>query len=257
MKATLLLASLTLALATPSVIAKSELETLRALCSEQERQIKQLEEENSRLRSTPHEVPLQKAAPQNAIAKSELPHAQEKPSVPDKPTPIPAVEAAPPVKAPTQVAAKTHEVKQGETYYSISRIYGINPTALAAANPKVKATALRPGQVLTLTAGASTVSQKPISAAAKSLSTPTSIPVSTAKAPQNFPSTPPAAESAKPSLVPETKIRAVSVDTKMTFGEFATQHGTNPGRLNELNGLDLTAATVLAKGSELYVPAQP
>ena len=28
-------------------------------------------------------------------------------------------------------------------------------------------------------------------------------------------------------------------------------------RLNALNGLDLTTATVLAKGSELYVPAQP
>jgi LysM repeat protein len=251
MKATLLLASLSLALATPSVIAKSELETLRALCFEQERQIKQLEEENSRLRSTPLEGAVQKAAPQDAIAKSELPHAQEKPSVLEKPTAIPAV------KAPTPVSAKTHEVKQGETYYSISRIYGINPTALAAANPKVKATALRPGQVLTLTADASTAGQKPSSAAAKSLSTPTSVPVSTAKAPQHIPSTPPAVESAKPSLAPETKIRTVSVDTKMTFGEFATQHGTNPARLNELNGLDLTAATVLAKGSELYVPAQP
>ena len=43
----------------------------------------------------------------------------------------------------------------------------------------------------------------------------------------------------------------------MTYGEFASKHGTDVERLNALNGLDLTTATVLAKGSELYVPAQP
>jgi hypothetical protein len=43
----------------------------------------------------------------------------------------------------------------------------------------------------------------------------------------------------------------------MTYGEFAAKHGTSIGRLNDLNGLDLANATVLAKGSELYVPAQP
>ena len=43
----------------------------------------------------------------------------------------------------------------------------------------------------------------------------------------------------------------------MTYGEFASKHGTDTERLNALNGLDLTHATVLAKGSELYVPAQP
>ena len=37
----------------------------------------------------------------------------------------------------------------------------------------------------------------------------------------------------------------------------AATHGTDTSRLNDLNGLDLTQATVLAKGSELYVPAQP
>jgi hypothetical protein len=43
----------------------------------------------------------------------------------------------------------------------------------------------------------------------------------------------------------------------MTYGDFAAKHGTDADRLNALNGLDLTNATVLAKGSELYVPAQP
>jgi hypothetical protein len=44
------------------------------------------------------------------------------------------------------------------------------------------------------------------------------------------------------------------IETEMTYASFATQHGTDTGRLNDLNGLDLTDATVLAKGSELYVP---
>ena len=43
----------------------------------------------------------------------------------------------------------------------------------------------------------------------------------------------------------------------MTYGDFAATHGTDTSRLNDLNGLDLTQTTVLAKGSELYVPAQP
>ncbi len=47
------------------------------------------------------------------------------------------------------------------------------------------------------------------------------------------------------------------IEGEMTYGEFATKHGTDAARLNALNGLDLTTATILAKGSELYVPAQP
>jgi hypothetical protein len=47
------------------------------------------------------------------------------------------------------------------------------------------------------------------------------------------------------------------VDTEMTFNEFAAKYGTDTARLNELNGLDLSKDAVLAKGSELYVPAQP
>ena len=43
----------------------------------------------------------------------------------------------------------------------------------------------------------------------------------------------------------------------MSYGEFAAKHGTDIERLNSLNGLDLNTTTVLAKGSELYVPAQP
>ena len=56
---------------------------------------------------------------------------------------------------------------------------------------------------------------------------------------------------------PEKKIHSITIDGEMTYADFAAKHGTNTERLNELNGLDLANATVLAKGSELYVPAQP
>lgn len=55
----------------------------------------------------------------------------------------------------------------------------------------------------------------------------------------------------------KARYRSVMIDGKTTFGEFATQHGIDVARLNELNALELVETTVLAKGSELYVPAQP
>jgi hypothetical protein len=64
-------------------------------------------------------------------------------------------------------------------------------------------------------------------------------------------------EKAPPAAPLDKKLHPVAVDAEMTYGAFATKHGTNTERLNALNGLDLTDATVLAKGSELYVPAQP
>ena len=56
---------------------------------------------------------------------------------------------------------------------------------------------------------------------------------------------------------PGQKTHAIMINKEITYGEFAAQHGTDIKRLNELNGLDLTATTPLAKGSEIYVPGQP
>ena len=72
----------------------------------------------------------------------------------------------------------------------------------------------------------------------------------------NHPS-PASAEPAPSPSTAEPKIQPVMINGEMTYGEFASQHGTDIDRLNDLNGLDLTSATVLARGSELYVPAQP
>ncbi len=42
----------------------------------------------------------------------------------------------------------THKVKRGETFYSISKIYGITPEELQEANPGVRMDDMRPGQRL-------------------------------------------------------------------------------------------------------------
>jgi LysM repeat protein len=155
----------------------------------------------------------------------------------------------------------SHTIQSGDTFSSISRQYNVPVESLLAANPGLNAKSLKPGQKILLASAAKTPAAKPEAAKADSPpeaepTTPERVPdpepaVSQAEKPPVAPSTEPAAEPA------EEKVRTVVVDAEMTFGEFATQHGSDIKRLNELNGLDLAGTTVLAKGSELYVPTQP
>jgi len=296
MKPTLLLATLSMALAVPAALAKSELETLRSLCREQERQIRQLEDENTRLRSDsggPRSRPtpaapilssatgtqtianptpvvastytvkagdslekiarklstsVERLAKFNGLKTTAVIQPGQKLKVPG--TNSPAI-AEPPTATPSsQTNDKTHTVKAGETYSSISRKYKISAEALAAANPTVKATALRPGQVIQLRADAPPVAK------AKTPEPVEKSPAAQPSVPKPAPATTAATEP--PAAAPaDKKLHPVMIENEMTYGAFAALHGTNTDRLNALNGLDLTEATILAKGSELYVPAQP
>lgn len=150
-------------------------------------------------------------------------------------------------------ADSSHTIQSGETLSAVSRRYKVPVDALVAANPGINPKTLKVGQKIRL-AGAS----EPAAVASNTPppSAPAEKPINeTAAAAPNPTSAEPPAEQTV-SAEPEGKIRTVMVENELTFGEFATQHGTEIQRLNELNGLDLTAATVLAKGSELYVPAQ-
>jgi LysM repeat protein len=223
-----------------------------------------------------------KLAKTNGMKTSSIIHPGQTLKVPGK-TSAAVARATPEVAASTastsKTSGKTHEVQTGETLFSISKKHGMSTEALAAANPKVKASSLRPGQVVSLggNAPATTMISAPARAKAepaveKSSNTPPApvaksapareaAPAVTAATPETKPApataTSPAAEKDTPSPTAEKKIRPITIDGEMTYGEFATKHGTNAERLNALNGLDLTTATVLAKGSELYVPAQP
>ena len=53
------------------------------------------------------------------------------------------------------------------------------------------------------------------------------------------------------------KIRCISITEKITLGDFAAKYNTTPEKINAINGLALSRVTMLAKGSELYVPDEP
>ena len=249
MKTTLLLAMMAAGFALPETSVASEVETLRTRCGELQRQVRHLEAENAKLKGAKAEQ-----APPEVKATPDA-------SVPEKATVVPG-------------EGKTHTIQKGETYFSIAKKYGVALESLIAANPAVKPKALRPGQVIRLSANepaatpdravaappkptpppAPVVPKPPVVPMPKSPVVPAaSQPVSPQQTTPAAGSTPELASSPKPG----TKTHAITINKEITYGEFATQHGTDIKRLNELNGLDLTKATVLAKGSEIYVPGQP
>jgi LysM repeat protein len=349
MKPTLLFATLSMVFAVPQVFAATELETLRARCSEQERHIRQLEEQVQKLKSgsSGPSAPVAKTsaaasndtassathtvrpgesleriarragcspaqlAKANGLKTSSIIHPGQKLKLPGRAVAqadAPAATAPatrPTVPATASATAKTYKIKAGETYASISRKHRVSIASLVAANPGVKPTALRPGQMIRLSsdapasvpvpapapapqekpaphmASAPVVPLTPLASAPVPLSAPTPLttpvaatkgqesptppsaktpPISAPTAPEqrvNTPASVPSQEQASAPTSTEKKIRSVTIEGEMTYGQFAATHGTDTSRLNDLNGLDLTNATVLAKGSELYVPAQP
>lgn len=173
-----------------------------------------------------------------------------------------------PTKSPAKSAAKLpavagkYTVKSGDTFYGIARQYQMSEATLQAANPKAEPTRLQIGQVLVIDASAKPAAKpaaksvtQSTSVAKKSPSKSSSTKSSVAKTSQTSKSTASAPKSS--SSVPKkssTGIRTITVQQQMTYGEFANQYGASTGQLNSLNGLNLSKSTMLAKGSELYVP---
>jgi LysM repeat protein len=174
--------------------------------------------------------------------------------------------------APTASGGSSHTIQPGDTLSSISRQHNISVETLQAANPGLDPKTLKLGQKILLAASEKQAAAKPPASKAEVTRKPATVqpagasenpapsavkhqPVATPPTSHTEKQDAPAAASTPQAV--EEKVSTVVVDTEMTFGEFATQHGSDIKRLNELNGLDLAGATVLAKGSELYVPAQP
>ena len=260
--------------------------------SEQERQIRQLEEENGRLRSlletaskveapkkaptpstkesTPAGPPAQKPVYYTVAQGDNLSRiARKNGTTPETlaklnnlkdvglirpgqklklPQTTPAVASTPTSNTAEKVESTpahrggTHTVKQGETFFGIARKYGLSVETLTAANPKVNPRALRIGQSLNL------VPEQADQSVAKTEPAP---------APKSEPVLSPKSEPTTQPVSNQPKIRSVRIDKEINFGDFAAAHGMEPAKLNALNGLHLESNTVLAKGSELYVSAQP
>jgi len=267
------LASLFVLLATSApLLSATETERLRALCAEQELQIAQLELKLARLTDSPppsrpttaardfepvaevesgtytvrsgdsieriarkHGVSTAALGKLNGLKSNSIIHPGQKLKVPG------TTATANSNTTPAPVAAsRTHTVATGDTFYKISRKYGVSVNGLISANPSVNHNALRIGQKIRIESAGNPapVASKP----APSLGSSPSIPISNSQAP---------IEKPKATKGP------VKIEKEITYGQFAKNHNTTTRRLDELNGLELDPSTVLAQGSELYIPAQP
>lgn len=276
-----LVTSLVAVLATSGpLMSATETDRLKALCAEQEMQIRQLEEKIAQLTDTPPpsrpapSAPIEAAEPGdtepavsgestytvksgdsmeriarnhgttasalsklNGLKDGALIHPGQKLKVPGK-TAVAGHQPAP-VKE-----SRTHTVASGETFFKISMKYGVSVDELIAANPSVNHKSLRVGQKIKVDRTSTAVSKAPARAPAPapSLASSPSIPILNNPAPVEK---------------PRTSDRPILIEKEITYGQFAAKHGTTTRRLDELNGLELDPSTVLAKGSELYIPAQP
>lgn len=268
------LASLVVVLtSSTSLISATETERLRALCAEQEMQIRQLEEKITQLTDTPpssrhrssapvevreveagvqianytvvsgdsmeriarhHSTTATALAKLNGMEDGAMIHPGQKLKVLGK-TFEDSAHSVPSVPAK---AFRTHTVTAGDTFYKISMKFGVSVDELIALNAGVSPTTLRIGQKINLERVDPAVTKAPVT----SLAPDSSIPVLNTPAPIQ-------------------KLRAlrhpIRIEKEITYGQFAANYGATSRRLDELNGFELDPSTVLAQGSELYIPAQP
>ncbi len=132
MKTTQLLAALALITSASHAIAKSELEALRSLCAEQERQIHQLETENSQIRDDPQtavrpkpQVNLRAASQTQTIATTTATKSNT-----------------------SQTAGSVYIVKAGDSIDKIARKVGMTADKLLKANGLKPDSIIQPGQKL-------------------------------------------------------------------------------------------------------------
>jgi LysM repeat protein len=255
------------------LLSATEVERLRALCAEQEMQIRQLEEKIARLTDTPPPSrtsppaardfqPVAEAAAAapytvksgdsieriarrqgttaaalanlNGLKTDSIIHPGQKLKIPGKTAAASDAPAA-------AKESRTHTVAAGETFYRISLRYGVSVDELIAANPGVNHKALKVGQKIRVDRATAAVAK---SAPAPSLTPASSTPILNNPAPA-------------PVEKPRASDRPIRIEKEITYGQFAAKYNTTTRRLDELNGLELDPTTVLAQGSELYIPAQP
>ena len=240
MKAMLLCATGLWALASPHAMGASELEELRERCARQEQEIRDL---RARLASV------------QPATDSGTPAAVTAPTPTTEPAPAATAEELIPVARPVDEAAlaaasgKTHTVVSGDTFTRIASQHGVSLKALMAANPTVKATALKLGQkiVIPVAPASATSTAAPEASAAAAVTAATADASGTA-------TSAPAQGIQQEQVERQEKIITVTITEDITYGEFAEKYGTDVQRLNSLNTLDLAPSSNLAKSSQLMVP---
>lgn len=190
----------------------------------------------------------------NGLKKDDIIRPGQKLKLPAGPSSTATVAVTTPEEAPAPVAKVVeeepaapstvkHTVTSGETFYSIAKKHNVSTDALVKVNPSIKPNALRVGQVVQIPNTAKTADLTPVPAPDQtaSLSGHNNIPVSSQTT-----TTGPSRAADKP----------VKITEEISYSDFAKQYNTTTARLDKLNGLRLDPATILAKGSELYIPEQ-
>jgi LysM repeat protein len=218
MKPTLLLATLALGFTSPAALSQSELEKLRALCAEQDRQIRLLEEENSRLRSLATREKT-RSYPVNLIS---------------NPSP-----ATTPVR--NEPSNGTYTVVAGDNLAKIARKVGGTPEAIAKLNGITINSVIHPGQKLKVPTAAGANAAKPAAAVAAA-------PTPTTPAPASG-----ATHTVKPgdTFYGIAKKHGISTEALM-----AANPGVKPAALQVGRTLNLAAAPPL-KPATAAAPANP
>lgn len=184
------------------------------------------------------------------------PSASKKPAVVAQ-VPSPPTQPSPAARSTAALKPSTYTVKSGDTFYAIARRYNMSEASLQAANPKARPTRLQIGQVLKIhrASTASRVKNAPSPTVVKKTVQSSKSAPQKAVAQKNSMKAPVSSKSSS-TKTPTSKreIRTITVYQKMTYGAFASKHGASTSELNSLNGLNLSKSTMLAKGSELYVP---
>ena len=274
MRSTLLLFTLSTVLVAPAAWAKTEVELLREKVSSQQQELTKLKGKSTAPKSAASGVAKTPAASSgkyvvaagdsleriarksgtsaaslakaNGLKPGAIIHPGQALKVPGKALASPVVAKVQPTPAPKPAATAVAKISKKPAI----------PEIVAAKTPAPARTA-------------SLMESKP-----SLISTPSSKPAATRKSAASADTQSSAAEpeatkecssqAADPMVTastttpkPAKMIQPVTIDSEITYGDFAAKHGTDATRLNALNGLDLSTATVLAKGSELYVPAQP
>ena len=167
------------------------------------------------------------------------------------------------VPKPT-VSTTDYVIQKGDTLYGIARKKNTSIANILEQNQGLNPSRLRVGQSIAIAttnqSKTSSAVAKPTPAVAKKApaATKKSVAKSTPapKKQEVAKATPPKTSESKPvsHTKNQPKVRTVSVTRQMTFGEFASVYGASVEQINEMNGLKLTKGTVLAQGSELYIP---
>ena len=146
-------------------------------------------------------------------------------------------------KAPVSNNTK-HTVATNETFYSIAKKYNVTVNALIKENPSIEPKTLGVGKIVQIPTKIETTNLAPT--------------------PAREPSVDPSAESHIPvpnqsntASQPRASDKPVKITKEISYSDFAKSHNTTTNRLDQINGLRLDPSTILAQGSELYIPEQP